>query len=270
MFLSRTVRIPRKPFSELDYARHMPKDLFPGSLNTLMNFISWENNYLFCRLSNKFIEPIRPKNKRMADDQWTFFPGDLVQVSISLLFLLLHVLHTLQIMVGKDKGRQGTVNVVSRDTSEVLVEGMHCKFESVGNENLGVSDIARLVLHYFIIKYFIRILSLKGIFQAISHLSNTIKISFEFFSWKEQPLSVRDNHVKLLDPNDKEPCDANNVINVICFRWILDDTECTNKDTPASEVLKRTYVPKLASFEEEISQEMGLDDERQLKPSYWY
>ncbi|KAK6055459.1 hypothetical protein COOONC_07037 [Cooperia oncophora] len=32
--------------------------------------------------------------------------------------------------------------------------------------------------------------------------------------WNEQPLNVEKGHVKLVDPNDNEPCDA---------KWVLND-----------------------------------------------
>lgn len=47
-------------------------------------------------------------------------------------------------------------------------------------------------------------------------------------------------------------------------------SEVEEKDTPPSLVLERTYVPKLASFEDEICEELGIKDPRQRKPTYWY
>lgn len=64
----------------------------------------------FCRLSNQYFNLRRPKSERMADTEWTFFPGDLVQV-----------------MVGKDKGRQGLVLTTSRDSSDVRIVSCYPK-----------------------------------------------------------------------------------------------------------------------------------------------
>lgn len=48
------------------------------------------------------------KTERVPSEEWTIFPGDVVQV-----------------MVGKDKGKQGTVSHVIRDINIVFVQGMH-------------------------------------------------------------------------------------------------------------------------------------------------
>lgn len=44
----------------------------------------------------------------IAPEEWTIFPGDLVQV-----------------MVGKDKGKTGVVSYVNKETNAVLVRGRH-------------------------------------------------------------------------------------------------------------------------------------------------
>lgn len=46
--------------------------------------------------------------EELPDEKWTIFPGDLVQV-----------------MVGKDKGKQGFVQKVLRESNSVYVEGLH-------------------------------------------------------------------------------------------------------------------------------------------------
>ena len=50
--------------------------------------------------------------------------------------------------------------------------------------------------------------------------------------------------------------------------------ECKEKDTPANEVLKHTYQPKLCTFEQEIEDEMGLEKREETTteklPTFWY
>ncbi|VDK62276.1 unnamed protein product [Cylicostephanus goldi] len=145
-------------------------------------------------------------------------------------------------MVGKDKGKQGTVMSISRDTNEVLVEGMHCKLEVEveGVKKLGIDETLR---------------------------------------WKEQPLRVDKEQVKLVDPNDNEPCEAKYVMGFLYVhqippsissfsRWTLNTAG--DEYIRISERSERTYVPKLASFEEEIAAEMGIKDFKPPKPTYWY
>ncbi|WKX92334.1 hypothetical protein Q1695_010398 [Nippostrongylus brasiliensis] len=278
MHLSRVLRLPRKPFSELDYARHMPKEYVERMKRTIPkkvysgrfgapDIIRWElhpddyepsyerpwvndelsktleraQQYHQAMIGNKFFRLRRSKVRRMPDEEWTFLPGDLVQV-----------------MVGKDKGRQGTIMSVSRDTNEVLVEGLHCKLdvEMKGAEKMGLDETLR---------------------------------------WFEQPLSVEKGQVKLVDPNDNEPCEAKWILNSagdeyirissrsgfeipvpsqarVTYEYLQPEKyiEVEEKDTPAAVVLERTYVPKLASFEDEIYEEMGIKDARQRRPTYWY
>ncbi|CAD6189733.1 unnamed protein product [Caenorhabditis auriculariae] len=184
MFTSRVLRFPRKPFSELDYARHMPKEYVERMKRTVPRKVfderfgapaitswtlhpedyvpthkrPWEDRKLQESLerADKYRSAIFDalKNKRLPDIEWTFFPGDLVQV-----------------MVGKDKGRQGTILSVSRDTNEVLVDGLH----TILGEDMENSE-----------RY--------GVDKT--------------FRWQEQPLSVDKKHVMLVDPNDEEPCEA--------------------------------------------------------------
>ncbi|CAI5438230.1 unnamed protein product [Caenorhabditis angaria] len=278
MWVSRAVRIPRKPFVDLDYARHMPNsyverekrtiprkvysDRFgapdikqyyihpedyvhsekrPWEDQQLTKYIKRQDAYFGSQISNKYFELRRPTSKRMKDVEWTFFPGDLVQV-----------------MVGKDKGRQGLIMSVSRETSEVIVDGLHTRLgeDMENSERLGVDKTLR---------------------------------------WKEQPLSVLKNHVMLVDPNDDSPCTAKWQLNATADEYIRVSTksgyeipipsqakvtyeylqpenyiEVEGKDTPADAVLERTYHPKVASFEQEIMNDMGIKDEKQPAPTYWY
>ncbi|CAB3408683.1 unnamed protein product [Caenorhabditis bovis] len=278
MLTSRILRFPRKPFVDFDYARHMPDayvermkrtvprkvygnrfgapdlkqmylhpdDYVPGFRRPwedreLSKNIERSDKYFGTQLSGKFFKKRFAPSKRMKDIDWTFFPGDLVQV-----------------MVGKDKGRQGIVMQVSRDTSEVLVDGLHTKLgeDMEGSEKLGVDKTLR---------------------------------------WQEQPLSVEKGHVMLVDPNDEQPCSARWQLNAqgdeyirisnrsgfeipipsqakVTYEYLQPENyiEVEGKDTTADEVLERTYVPKVMSFEQEIMNEMGIEENRKPAPTYWY
>lgn len=248
--LKRTV--PRKVFSGRfgapDITRWVihPDDYVPSYERPWVNeeltkSLERAEKYHQAMTSQKFFPLRRSKIRRIPDEEWTFLAGDLVQV-----------------MVGKDKGRQGTVMSVSRDTNEVMVEGLHCKLEVEleGAKKMGVEEV---------------------------------------LTWKEQPLSVEKGHVKLVDPNDNEPCEAKWTLNSagdeyirissrsgfeipvpsqarVTYEYLQPEKyiEVEEKDTPPSLVLERTYVPKLASFEDEICEELGIKDPRQRKPTYWY
>lgn len=55
----------------------------------------------------------------MDDEKWHIFVGDRVQVLWSISVIIKK--KQFQVMVGKEKGKQGTVIKVSRDTSEVSI-----------------------------------------------------------------------------------------------------------------------------------------------------
>lgn len=50
------------------------------------------------------------------------------------------------------------------------------------------------------------------------------------------------------------------------------NVEVEGKDTPAEEVLKLTYKPRLCTFEQEIEEEMGLKkcSNTERPPTFWY
>jgi large subunit ribosomal protein L24 len=61
-----------------------------------------------CHWNNKFFRPNHREFEPLPPEKWTIFPGDLVQV-----------------MVGKDKGKQGYVSHVLREHNAVFVDGLH-------------------------------------------------------------------------------------------------------------------------------------------------
>ncbi|PAV66743.1 hypothetical protein WR25_10491 [Diploscapter pachys] len=282
MFTSRALWLPRKPWMEYDYAKHMPKGyvdrmkrtipkkIFDGRFGappvvrwtvppddyvptmkrpweheTFIELSKREREYHARMLNSKWFFKQRRTIKPLPEEKWTFFNGDFVQV-----------------MIGKDKGKQGTVIRVCRETNEVLVDGLHTKledeFKSGDNDKSG-------------------------------------KIKINNYRWVEQPLRIDKNEVRLVDPNDKAPCEAKWVLNntkseylrISCrsgiqipipslarmtYEYVQPEKyiDCPQKDTPPEDVLKRTYQPTLKSFEEEITEEMGIKENRTSKPTYWY
>ncbi|KAF8366578.1 mrpl-24, partial [Pristionchus pacificus] len=277
MWLSPVRHLPRIPSSYLDYSRHMPKKYVDRMKRTIPkkvfggrfgapDVVEWkihpddyvetgtrpweqdmvnknlerENRYSQANIGKKFYELKKEVSKKMDDEKWHIFVGDRVQV-----------------MVGKEKGKQGTVIKVSRDTSEVWVENVNCVLEEeqTGAEKFGIDNS---------------------------------------FRWKEKPLSVVEAEVMLVDPNDEETCTAQWVISpdgseylrkstrsgfeipipsqaLMTYEYIQPEKyiEVSEKDTPSSIALTRTYVPKLATFAEEINEHHGISTSTRPH-SYWY
>lgn len=156
-------------------------------------------------------------------------------------------------MVGKDKGKIGTVAVVYRDANEVVLENLNVTYEMI-KTNDGEQAISRQV-----------------------------------------PLKIPDE-VKLVDPADKRATD-------IIWRYLEDGSRVRvskhtgrvipipineeqktegdeiainsyvgskTKDTDKNEVNRVTFVPKLKSFEQDIMDQMGIEENRQYRKTFWY
>ncbi|VDN51258.1 unnamed protein product [Dracunculus medinensis] len=269
-------RAVRRTYADLDYAMHMPKnyvermkrivpkkiygnrfgapDLIrwtlrpedyefgkerPWTAEELKKSFSYPS-IVFMLAKNRLVINYFRKTERVPSEEWTIFPGDVVQV-----------------MVGKDKGKQGTVSHVIRDINIVFVQGMHMILkDQEKTKRFGVK---------------------------------------EPLTWEEQPLDVTKNQVKLVDPNDNEPCEAKWILNAeetdyirvstrsgyeiplpkrafVTYDYIIPEKymEVADKDTPAKIVLQQTYVPKLSSFEDDIMEDMGIREKRKAKSTYWY
>uniref|UniRef100_A0A915DF75 Uncharacterized protein n=1 Tax=Ditylenchus dipsaci TaxID=166011 RepID=A0A915DF75_9BILA len=89
-------------------------------------------------------------------------------------------------------------------------------------------------------------------------------------SHESEPLFVDKGQVKLVDPNDNEPCTAKWILNKDETDYIRDYIEVEGKDTKADDALKVTYKPKLCTFEQELEEAYGIKDNRKPKPTFWY
>ncbi|XP_053225989.1 39S ribosomal protein L24, mitochondrial [Podarcis raffonei] len=171
------------------------------------------------------IEPIK-------DEDWKFFKGD-----------------TVQILKGKDLGKQGMVSQVIRERNWVVLEGLNVHYRYTGKSG-----------------------AYGGMYMA-----------------SEGPLLI--NWVSLVDPTDRLPTEVEwryteegervrvslrtgRIIpkpleqrddGIIPEQW----TDCP-KDTSVEDALKKTYVPSLKTFQEELMELMGIVETRRYRKSYWY
>ncbi|XP_055683985.1 probable 39S ribosomal protein L24, mitochondrial [Lutzomyia longipalpis] len=173
-----------------------------------------------------FIEPIA---------EWSFFRGDRVEV-----------------LVGRDKGKQGIVKQLIPERNWVLVEGLNCHMRKVGGE---------------------------GEYPGI-------------YIKSEAPLLVT-NQVKLVDPADLQATEiewryteegdkvrvSTRTGRIVPIPKEHEETHDyksrgtymeKDKDTPAKVVEEITFKPSLQTFEMEIMKEMGIQEERIPKKTYWY
>ncbi|KRX93379.1 Zinc transporter ZIP11 [Trichinella pseudospiralis] len=173
----------------------------------------------------------------IPDHQWTMFRGDRVEV-----------------LVGKDKGKQGLINYVVRERNWCFVEGLNCKFQMVGS------------------------------IKQMGYKGNMVK--------KECPLDV-EKEIALVDPVDLKPTEVEwrwnekgekirvsvrsghqipiPVRSQETLEYITPESYSENeKDTTAKVVLERTFEPQLKLFEEEIMEQYAIQGPLHRKDTYWY
>ncbi|XP_055713159.1 probable 39S ribosomal protein L24, mitochondrial [Phlebotomus papatasi] len=167
--------------------------------------------------------------------EWSFFRGDRVEV-----------------LVGRDKGKHGIVKQLIPERNWVVVEGLNCHLRKVGGD---------------------------GEYPGI-------------YIKSEAPLLVT-NQVKLVDPSDLQATEiewryteegdkvrvstrTGRIVPIPKEQEETHDYKSKGtyiekaKDTPAKVVEEITFKPSLQTFEMEIMKEMGIQEDRIPKKSYWY
>jgi len=172
----------------------------------------------------------------IAEEDWMWFRGDRVQV-----------------MTGKDKGLQGYITQVFQERNWVTVEGCNIKPEIESKDG----DFPGVVVQ------------------------------------KHMPLLVTTD-IKLVDPTDEQPTevewryDEDGNRSRYCVRsgalldipltagetadYMVRDkyVENKSKDTKAKHVEEITFQPKLATFEMDVMQSMGIKEDRVPRKTWWY
>uniref|UniRef100_A0A8B9ZIY4 Large ribosomal subunit protein uL24m n=1 Tax=Anas platyrhynchos TaxID=8839 RepID=A0A8B9ZIY4_ANAPL len=171
------------------------------------------------RRNKVFVEPL-------SRDEWKVFRGD-----------------TVQVLAGKDAGRQGLVTQVVRARNWVVVEGLNT--------------------HY-------------------RYINRMAKFSSTYIA-SEAPLLL--SQVALVDPEDRKPTEVQwryteegeRVRVSLRTGRILPlplrqrrDGVTGPKDTSVEDVLEKTFLPSLKTFEEEVMDAVGIVETRRARKSYWY
>ncbi|KFD57957.1 hypothetical protein M514_01190 [Trichuris suis] len=196
-----------------------------------------QDKYDSFRKLKQFRKIPKVKVEPIPDDQWWIFRGDRVQV-----------------LVGRDKGKQGIVNYVVRERNWCFVEGLNAVFETIG-------AIKRRGFRGTMVK-------------------------------RERPLSVIDE-VALVDPVDFRPTKVEWRWNekgervrqgvrtgslipiptrsLETFEYVTPETyqEC-EKDTLVADVKDHTFVPVMKTFEQEIMEQENIKGDLESPNTYWY
>ncbi|XP_053330280.1 39S ribosomal protein L24, mitochondrial [Spea bombifrons] len=177
------------------------------------------------RRSKVFVEPI-------SDKEWKYFRGD-----------------TVEVLSGRDAGKQGKVTQVVRARNWVVVDGLNAHYRYVGRtgdyRGTYVASEAPLLLN------------------QVSLIDPTDRKPTEV-EWRyteegeKVRVSVRTGRIipkPVLQRRD----------GIIPEQW-----KDGPKDTSVEDALEKTYVPSLKTLQEEIMEKMGIVEDRRHRRSFWY
>ncbi|NWV38406.1 RM24 protein, partial [Grantiella picta] len=198
-----------------------------------------------------FVEPI-------AKDDWKVFKGD-----------------TVQVLAGKDAGKQGMVTQVVQARNWVVVEGLNTHYRYVNRtakySGTYIASEAPLLLNQICL--------------VDPEDRKPTEVEWRYTEEGERVrVSLRSGRILPVPPQPRED-------GVIPEQWVgewdgsggwgdtVGDTggqRCPlahtdgPKDTSEEDALAKTYRPSLKTFEEEIMDAMGIVETRRAKKSYWY
>lgn len=172
-----------------------------------------------------FVEPLR---------DWFIFKGDRVQV-----------------LVGKDAGKQGIVEMIVRERNWVIVKGLNGEVEPMKDEK-GV------IFSYAFEERPLLVPSQVALVDPGDLLPAEVE-----WGWTEKGekvrVSKRTGRIIPMSGRSQET-----------YQYKSKATYPENeKDTKAQD-MNSTFQPKLMTFEMEIAEEMGISEDRIPKKTYWY
>ncbi|CAM2108296.1 large ribosomal subunit protein uL24m [Caretta caretta] len=177
------------------------------------------------RRKKVFVEPI-------SKEDWKVFRGD-----------------TVEILIGKDAGKQGMVNQVIRARNWVFVEGLNTHYCYIGKTadypGTYIASEAPLLL------------------RQVALVDPTdrkpTEVEWRYTEEGERVrVSLRTGRIIPAPVHQRRD-------GIIPEQW-----KDGPKDTSVDDALDRTYQPSLKIFEEEILELQGIVETRRAKKSYWY
>ncbi|XP_063295906.1 large ribosomal subunit protein uL24m [Pelobates fuscus] len=180
--------------------------------------------------------PAKRRNKifvdTVSDREWKYFRGD-----------------TVEVLFGKDTGKQGKVTQVVRARNWVVVDSLNTHYRYIGRTDdyrgTYVASEAPLLL------------------SQVSLVDPTDKkptdVEWRYTEEGERVrVSLRTGRIipkPVLQRRD----------GIIPEQW-----KDGPKDTSVEDALEKTYIPSLKTFQEEIMEKLGIVDNRRFRKSFWY
>lgn len=181
--------------------------------------------------------PGHPKHEKYLVEPviWTMFRGDKVEI-----------------LVGKDKGKQGIINYVVKERNWVCVEGLNCKYKYIG----GTKDFPGIMT-----KDEQPLLVTSEVALVDPSDEKPTKVKWRYTEdGKKVRVSIRTGYIIPVPQKAFETYDYKSK------ELYIDQP----KDTPKEVISEITFNPKLTTFEQEIMEEMGIKEDRRPFLTYWY
>jgi len=173
-----------------------------------------------------FIEPI---------EIWSFFRGDRVEV-----------------LVGKDKGKQGIVTQVIQERNWVIVEGLNTHLRPIGTTR----EFPGIVIQS---ESPLLVTTQVKLVDPLDLLA--CEVEWRFTEEGERVrVSSRSGRIIPIPKMNEETKDYKSLTTYVAKA----------KDTETQIVTEITFQPKLKTFEMDIMESMGIVEDRVPKKTYWY
>ncbi|CAJ1083375.1 probable 39S ribosomal protein L24%2C mitochondrial [Xyrichtys novacula] len=172
-----------------------------------------------------FVEPIEPQD-------WSVFRGD-----------------TVEILAGKDKGKQGKVTQVFRHRNWVILEGLNTHYRYVGKTNnyrgsYIASEAPILVRDVALVDPSDR--KPTEVDWKFTEEGDRVRVSLRTGRIIPKPVVERRD-------------------GIVPQQW-----KDGPKDTSPEDALEKTHVPSLKTLEEEVMEKLGIQETRRHRRSFWY
>ncbi|XP_036693331.1 39S ribosomal protein L24, mitochondrial [Balaenoptera musculus] len=188
-------------------------------------------------LSDKKKNPPGTRRRRVAvepisDEDWHLFYGDRVEI-----------------LEGKDAGKQGKVVQVIRQRNWVVVEGLNTHYRYIGKtvDYRGTMIPSEAPLLHNQVK----------LVDPVDR--KPTEVEWRFTEAGER-VRVSTRSGRIIPKPEFPRADG-----IIPETWIDGP-----KDTSVEDALEKTYVPSLKTLEEEVMEAMGIQETRRHKKVYWY
>merc|ERR1711915_532178 len=172
----------------------------------------------------------------ILEENWMWFRGDRVEI-----------------LTGPDKGKQGYINMIVQERNWVTVEGLNTEYSTVGESG----DFPGMM-----VKEEKPLLVTKDIKLVDPSDEKATDVEWGFTEASERVrVSARSGTIIPIPGKAEETVDYKSRKGYVANK---------TKDTLPSTVEDITYEPKLATFEMDIMEEMGIKEGRIPRKSWWY